>query len=685
MLVASIDVGGTFTDLVIYDSETRKLAVTKVPSTANQAEGVLEGLRALDVAPRALGLLVHGTTVATNAILQRRGVKVALITTKGFRDVLEVGQTRRRVPNTMFDRTFRRPDPLVARPLRFEVAERMRHTGEVLTKISTGDLEHIAGRLASEEVEAVAVCLLHAYANDAHEAEVAVVLGRMLPGLFVTRSAEVVAEHREFERFSTTVVNAYVSPVLARYLTTLSSSLAEHEFRRPLYTMSSSGGTMSVDQASRLGVKTILSGPVGGVQAAVFLGAAAGTPDVISYDMGGTSTDVALIHNLTPALSTDNFIASYPIRTPQVDINTVGAGGGSIARLDSAGALVVGPESAGAIPGPACYGRGGSEPTVTDANLVLGRLSPHRPLAGTVWLDAGLAKRALERLATQMGNIEILPLAEGIVKLAVARMASATRAISVQRGHDPRDFTLMAFGGAGPMHACALAGELGVRRVLVPPSPGNVSALGLLTSDVRHDLVHTRLALIRSLDAGEVGRMFRELERRASGELKNEGFLGRRARFEYSLDLRYAGQAWEVNVPVPGEGLEAADLRAAFDEQYERIYGHRGTSEEEVQLVRLRLSAFGVIDKPSLSPLALHATGATSAKRDVYFSGQWHSCPVYEREGLGVQAQLAGPLIVEEFGSTTVVEPGWLLRVDKYGNLMLETAEESPQDMRPGR
>jgi len=674
MLVVGIDVGGTFTDLVLFDSATGRLAVTKTSSTSNQADGVLDAMRRLEVRTSQLDRVVHGTTVATNAIVQRRGVKVALVTTRGFRDVLEVGQTRRRVPDTMFQPGFRRPDPLVARPFRLEVTERMRHTGAVMVPVDDGELGRLAEDLREAGVDAVAVCFLHAYANEANERHARDILARRLPGVFITHSAEVIPEHREFERFSTTVINAYVSPVLGRYLTRLSERLNTEGLGGPLYTMSSSGGAMTVDQASRLGVKTILSGPVGGVQATVFVGESAGLRNVISYDMGGTSTDVALIHDLTPALSSDNSVESFPVRTPQVDINSVGAGGGSIARLDATGGLNVGPTSAGAIPGPACYDRGGQEPTVTDANLVLGRLRPDHLLAGLVALRPDLAEQALGRLGAQMGGLSLTHLAEGIVRLAVARMATATREVSIRRGHDPRDFTLVAFGGAGPMHACSLAAELGIPRVLVPPSPGNFSALGLLTADVRHDFVKTRLALQRDLATGETEQLFEDLERQACAQLATEGFKGERIRLERSADIRYAGQAWEVNVPLSTPAPEGAELRRRFDAAYAAIYGHQGAADEEIQLVRLRLSAFGVIDKPKLATIPDDAGSKPLGERSVYFEGTWHASPVWDRATLGRGARIVGPAIVEEFGSTTVVPPGWAGIVDEFGNLVFVTA-----------
>lgn len=671
MLIAGIDVGGTFTDLVLFDPQSGRLEVTKTPSTRNQADGVLDAIARLNVTTGQLDRVVHGTTVATNAIVQRRGVKVGLVTTRGFRDVIEVGQTRRRVPDTMFQPAFRRPEPLVPRPLRLEVAERTQHDGHILGDVDSDELARLAQVLRAAGVEAVAVCFLHSYANDANERRASELLSAHLDGVFVTHSAEVVPEHREFERFSTTVVNAYVSPVLARYLDRLAERLRAAQCGGPLYTMSSSGGAMSVAQAGRLGVKTILSGPVGGVQATVFVGEAAGYRDVISCDMGGTSTDVALIHDLNPAMSSDNSIESFPVRTPQVDINSVGTGGGSIAWLDRSGELRVGPTSAGAMPGPACYDRGGTEPTVTDANLLLGRLSAEHSLAGLVDLRPDLAEAALARLAERIGGIPLPHLAEGILRLAVARMATATREISVRRGYDPRDFTLVAFGGAGPMHACGLAAELGIARVLVPPSPGNFSALGLLTSDVSHDFVKTRIALQPDLTAGEVERLFGELEEEARRQLSAEGFARERVRLQRSLDMRYAGQAWEVNVGVAAPASEGTALRQAFDAAYAAIYGRHGAPEEEIQLVRLRLSAFGVIDKPAVATVAEHAGAGPAGTRSVYFDDAWHQSPVFDRSALGQGARIAGPAIVQEFGATTVIAPRWHGTIDRFGNICL--------------
>jgi N-methylhydantoinase A len=670
LLTVGVDVGGTFTDVVTFDPNTRSLQSTKVPSTENQADGVIHGLERDASDKSRISRVVHGTTVATNAIVQRTGSSVALVTTTGMRDVLEIGQTRRRVPNTMFDPTFRRPEPLVPRPLRFEVNERVTYAGEVIQELDPEELDRLAGELRTLNVNAVAVCFLHSYAHSTHEIATARRLADLLPDVFVTWSSAVVPEHREFERFSTTVLNAFVSPVLARYLTSLAERLRSDGFNGTLYTMSSSGGIMTVKEASDFGVRTILSGPVGGVQATVFLAKAIKISNVISCDMGGTSTDVALIHNLKPAFTSESLIESYPVRLRQIDINTVGAGGGSIAWIDAGGSLNVGPQSAGSTPGPACYGAGGTLVTVTDANLFLGRLSADRPLAGTLALNPDLAQRALQRLADELGGVDLARLSSGIVQLAAARMATATRAISVQRGFDPREFALVAFGGAGPMHACGLAEELGISRIVIPVSPGNMSAFGLLTADIRHDYVRTYLTKESNLSQGDLQRVFDDLEGLATNQLADEGFGSNHIGIERSLDVRYLGQAWDVNVPISDQIPGTNWIRTRFDDVYRAVYGHAGASDEEMQIVRARVSSFGKVDKPRLRRAIAGTSNLTSYRR-VYFGNTWMRTAIHDRSKLAPGFTFSGPAIVEEFGSTTVINPDWTAVVGEFGHVEL--------------
>jgi len=673
-VLIGVDVGGTFTDLTVVDEATGAIQVTKVPSTPrDEAKAVLKGLAELGADSAQVSRIVHGTTVGTNAILQRRGARVALVTTEGFRDLFEIGRTKRNIP-ALFNPTFVRPKPVVPRPLRFEVRERVRYDGRVLTPLDEAAVAVLVDALRRAEPEAIAVCLLHAYANPTHEQKLAALLRRAFPGVPVSCSAEVVPEYREFERFSTTGLNAYLQPLMERYLKGLERELIGSGYRTGVLTVGSSGGVMTLHTAMRLPIKTLFSGPAGGVSQAISVGRQTGLSDLITYDMGGTSTDVCLIAGLSSAISTDNLIAAFPVKVPQVDINSVGAGGGSIAWVDVDGALQVGPQSAGADPGPAAYGLGGTEPTVTDANLVLGRVSPTRPLGGTIRLDPRLAREAIQRLSDRLGGLDIPGLADGIIRIAVARMTASIREISIQRGYDPREFTLVAFGGAGPMHAIPVAEELGIARILVPRFPGNFSALGLLAADIRHDDVRTRIAPLAVLGLDAVRGIFQEMRGTAAARLSEEGFRPSEMRFDLSLDLRYRGQAFELNVPVVPETASVEAITRDFHRAHLNTYGH-SDEHGEVETVNARLSAFGIIKKPALPPYRSETRSLHEAlveRRPVYFSDRFLPCPVYQRDRLPAGVTFDGPAIVEEFGATTVLFPGWRATVDPWGNLRLE-------------
>ena len=667
MFLAGIDVGGTFTDVTAVDEATGRVVVTKVPSQP-RAEGaaVLAGLAALGIASGDVRRLVHGTTVATNAVLERRGARVVLITTAGFRDLIEIGRTKRNIP-ALFVPTFVRPRPVVERKHRFEVIERLDANGAVLVPLDRASVERALDAVLDAGAEAVAVCLLHAYLNPVHERAIADALKGRRPGLPVSCSADVVPEYREFERFSTTTLNAYLQPLMDRYLSGLEERLLAAGYAHGVLTVGGSGGMMTTETARRLPIKTILSGPAGGVSQACFVGRAAGVRSFITYDMGGTSTDVCLVHDLAPAVTSDTMIGAFPVKAAQLDIHTVGAGGGSIAWLDVDGSLQVGPRSAGASPGPAAYGLGGTEPTVTDANVVLGRIGGARRLGGSIAIDPIAARAAIAGLANRMRDrLSVETLAEGIVTIAVARMTSAIREISIQRGHDPRDFTLIAFGGAGPMHALALADEIGLPRVLVPRHPGNFSALGLLASDIKHDDVRTRVGPLRE-QLAVLDALFDEMATAAQRQLELEGFAPSRQRLVRSVDLRYRGQAFELNVPVD-ETLTAASVEADFHARHLTTYGH-ADPDGVVEVVNARLVAYGVVDKPAAEHDAAGRESAAVARRPVWFGGIAHDCPVWEREGLAPGATLEGPAIVEEFGATTVIPPGWTGAVDAHGNL----------------
>jgi N-methylhydantoinase A len=677
--IVGIDVGGTFTDLTAVDATTGRVVVTKVPSRPrHEAAAVLAGLEALGIASADMRRLVHGTTVGTNAVLERRGARVALLTTAGFRDLIEIGRTKRNIP-ALFIPTFTRPKPVVERKDRFEVTERLGPDGAVLVPLDPASIERALDAALAAPAEAVAVCLLHAYLNPAHEHAVADAVKGRAPGLPVSCSADVVAEYREFERFSTTVLNAYLQPLMEGYLTSLEERLLATGYVHGVLTVASSGGMMTTDTARRLPIKTIFSGPAGGVSQACFLGAAVGIRDFITYDMGGTSTDVCLVRDLQPLMTADAMVGAFPVKVSQIDMHTVGAGGGSIAWLDVDGSLAVGPRSAGASPGPAAYGLGGTEPAVTDANLVLGRIGTRRRLGGSIAIDVERARTAVAALAGRMERpLGVEALAEGIVTIAVARMTSAIREISIQRGHDPRDFTLIAFGGAGPMHALAMADEIGIPRVLVPRHPGNFSALGLLAADIKHDDVRTRVGLLRErLPA--LRDAFAEMETAARQQLEREGFAPEQQKLLRSLDLRYRGQAFELNLPVgrgaaEGEPGALQEIELNFHRHHREIYGH-SNPQAAIELVNARLTAYGLVPKPTAERhTASGATleGALVERRPVWFTGQALDCPVWDRDRLPEGAQVRGPAIVEEFGATTVVPPGWRGTLDGHGNLRFE-------------
>jgi N-methylhydantoinase A len=688
MFIVGVDVGGTFTDLTAVDESTGRVVVTKVPSQPrHEAAALLAGLAGLGIASRDVRRLVHGTTVGTNAVLERRGARVAVLTTAGFRDLIEIGRTKRNIP-ALFVPTFVRPKPVVERKHRFEVVERLEADGSVLVPLDRASVDTALDLALAAGAEAIAVCLLHAYLNPVHERLIADAAKGRCPGVPVSCSADVVPEYREFERFSTTVLNAYLQPLLDAYLSGLEERLLAAGYGHGVLTVGSSGGMMTTETARRLPIKTIFSGPAGGVSQACFVGDAAGVSDLITYDMGGTSTDVCLVRGLAPVMTSDTMVGAFPVKVPQIDMHTVGAGGGSIAWVDVDGSLQVGPRSAGASPGPAAYGLGGTEPTVTDANIVLGRIGTTKRLGGSITVDPARARTAIEAINAKLGGtlttdltarggqLTTEALAEGIVRIAVARMTSAIREISIQRGYDPRDFTLIAFGGAGPMHALAMAEEIGIPRVLVPRHPGNFSALGVLASDIKHDGVRTRLGALRdqlSLLAG----LFDEMGSAARRQLELEGFAPEQQRLRRSLDLRYRGQAFELNVFVEhdGEPLPALDaIEAAFHRQHAAMYGH-ANRDATIELVNARLVAFGMVPKPAPEPYRSVTTSMDDAlveRRRVWFGGAALDCPVWERDRLPERAELVGPAIIEEFGATTVVLPGWRGALDDHGNIRLE-------------
>jgi N-methylhydantoinase A len=647
-----VDVGGTFTDVVILADG--RLITAKVPSTpSDQSEGVLAGVEAADFDAADLEAFAHGMTVATNALLERRGARLALVTTEGFRDVIEIGRQNR---PSLYDLTRDRPPPLVPRELRFTVRERMGPDGEI-EALDEDDLARVIAAVRDADVEAVAVCLLFAFLHPEHERRVGEALRDELDGVHVSLSSEVLPEFREFERFATTAADAYLAPRLSAYLGQLAERCHEAGVPVPLV-MQSSGGVVDLESASRQAAACVLSGPAGGVIGAAYAAAASGYDDVLTFDMGGTSTDVAPVMGGEAQTTTDSVVAGVPLKLPMVDVHTVSAGGGSIAWADAGGALRVGPQSAGAEPGPAAYGAGGEEPTVTDANLFLGYLEDGATLGGEVVLRRELAEAALERLGSQLG-LDELQTALGIVRVANAEMTRALRVISVERGLDPRDFALVAFGGAGAMHACALADELGMRTLVVPKAAGVLSALGLAISDVRRDYVE---ALLRPLDELEGDRLegaFADLEERARKDLDDP-------RLARGADLRYRGQSFELTVDAD----ETEALAARFHEGHEQRYGYR-MDDEPVELVNVRLTATVAVQKPALHEDPTEGDGR-SGRRRASFEGDWAEVDVFARSQMGAGAEVAGPALVEFPEATCVVAAGWAGRVDEAGSLVLE-------------
>jgi N-methylhydantoinase A len=671
--MVGVDVGGTFTDVVVGDTDTGSINVAKVASTPrNQALGFMRGLEKVNVSPAAAHFVMHGTTVATNAVLEGKGARVGMLVTAGFRDVLEIGRGER---TKLYDLKLLRQPPLVPRTARFEVAERTRADGTIGEPITRGSVAAAFARQRGAPCDAWVVCFLHSYANPSNEERAATYLRELAGDVSIAVSSGVVAEYREYERFSTAVLNAFVAPVMDRYLGDIEARLARDGYRRPLFVMQSSGGIMTARAARRLPAATMLSGPAGGVAGAMAIATQTGIGDFITCDMGGTSTDVCLVKAGQVRHTTEARIAGYPTRLPQLDIVTVGAGGGSIASVGVGQVLRVGPDSAGAVPGPACYGLGGTEATVTDANLVLNRLAAGSALSGEIMLHPERARLALEKLASALGGMDVLVMADGIVRLAVVRMAGAIRQVSVHRGHNPRDFALLAFGGAGPLVASELARELGMAEVVIPPHPGNLSALGLLVSPLRRDFVRTRIARLADVTAAQLAAAFADLEARATREFADDTVPADGLVFQRTVDLRYVGQSFTLNVPSAAALPDPAEMERSFHVAHEATFAHAAL-DEPVELVNLRLAASVPGARLSLRiPGLARGRPAPRETRCVLFGTQHVACPVYDRADLSPGTEFAGPLVVQEPGSSTIVWPHDRLHVDAFGNLRLHVGQ----------
>lgn len=672
------DIGGTFTDLVAFDEATGRVELGKASSTPRDfAQGILDAVASSPVTLDEVGYFVHGCTVVINAITERSGVKTALITTAGFRDVLEIGRGNR--PD-MYNLRFQKPVPFVPRHLRFEVRERVNGKGEVLVPLHLDDLEAIVARCRAEQVAAVAICFLHSYAHPEHERQVAAVLSQQLPGVAITISSDITQEWREYERTNTVVLNGYVMPIVQGYLERLETVTREHSLTCPLHVMQSNGGTASFGMARQRPIYLIESGPVAGVIGAAAIGQAIGEPNLISFDVGGTTAKCSLVEGGEPKTTTEYRVEwtplfpGYPVKTPVVDIVEIGAGGGSIAWFDEGGVLRVGPKSAGADPGPACYGRGGMVPTVTDAKLIAGVINPTYFLGGKLSVYPDLAHQAMQPIADRLGTT-VEQAANGIIRMVNASMTEALKLVSVRRGYDPRDFVLVAFGGGGAMHAAALAQELHMKKVIIPPYPGHFSAWGMLVTQPRLDLVRTRVYRTHSVTGAEVEANFAELEALAQDRLAEEGEGQESIFFQRKADLRYHGQEHTVSVNVGSNPLSVAQIEQDFHAAHERLYTFR-LADTPVEFVNFHAAAFRQVGLPEIArpdlPGLKNLEGLSLHRRLVDFDIDGiHETTIYEREQLPIGFTAVGPLIVEEPAATTLVHPGQSLEVDEVENLVI--------------
>ncbi|HEX3722623.1 MAG TPA: hydantoinase/oxoprolinase family protein [Nitrolancea sp.] len=677
----STDIGGTFTDLVCHDEQTDVLHLAKVSTTPDDyARGVIETIAKAQVDAASARFFVHGATVVINALTERSGARTGLITTQGFRDVLEIGRANR---SDIYNFAFRKPVPFVPRYLRLEVLERVNYKGQVLTPLDEDALRASVRSLLIEDVEAIAICFIHSYANPDHERRAAEIVREEAPQLAVTASHEVTREWREYERTNTVVLNAYIQPTARRYLNTLEQSLTDQGMPvGALHVMQSNGGIATFEQGRGRPIRMVESGPVGGVIGAMAIGKILGLDNLITLDIGGTTAKSSLIQGGMVRTTNEYKIEwtptfpGYPVMVPVVDIVEIGAGGGSIAWVDRAGALKVGPRSAGALPGPACYGKGGDEPTVTDANLLAGRINPDYFLGGEIDVSIAAARQSMEKIARPF-DLSTEDAALGIIRLANANMDNLLRLVSVRRGLDPRDFALIAFGGGGSMHATALARGLHINTVVVPIAPAHFSAWGMLMTDLRTDLVQTAITRADRLAGDDVERLFAGLEREAIDEFVADGIDRSRIVIQRSADMRYLGQEHTVKVPIPAQ-VDAdafSQIVEHFNQLHEQFFTFR-LDRSSVEFVNFHITAFGAVDKPGIPRLSTDHAGAGDARKGTRFvdfdeMGR-HESTIYERDRLAVGATISGPAVIEEPAASTVLFPDDMLRVDEFGNLIIQ-------------
>ncbi|MEC7442424.1 MAG: hydantoinase/oxoprolinase family protein [Pseudomonadota bacterium] len=669
-----VDVGGTFTDLIKLDQNTGKVRLAKVASTIeNQAFGVMQSIAEAETNLKNVALVVHGTTTTTNAVLERKLSRTGLITTAGFRDVLELGRRTRPQPYGMKGHFL----PIIPRDLRLEVGERMDYAGRILIPLNESSVREAGKKLLDQGVESVVVHFLHAYANPEHELRAAEVLAEFWPNEYITTGHSLLSESREFERGVTAAVNAAVQPILKRYINKLDSELEAEGYAGELLVMNGNGGTVSAKRVIREAAKTVMSGPASGVIAAAYTGTAAGRPNLITYDMGGTSTDVALIRGGEPSVSNEIELEyAMPIHVPMVDVRTIGAGGGSIAKVNDAGLLEVGPHSAGAEPGPICYGRGGNEPTISDANFLLGRLDVTKLKSVSQEVDIEHIRSIFQEKLADPLNIDAETAAAAVLQVAITRMAGATRMVSVSLGEDPRDFSLFAFGGAGPMHATALARELGIPEVIVPARPGITNALGCVVADMKHDFVLTVNSPLNNVDMDEISGILKAQSKEGTELIQKEPVSVEEIKVVHSFDMQFVGQTHILSVFLPTYDLSHEVVQSAFDEAY---YGRFRVRLPEIraQIVNVKTTVMGRRTGICLDGL-IDASGrveslemAQNGARPVWFNGDWQNTKIFNREALPLSAKIKGPAILEQMDTMVLIEPGDEAISDKNGNILI--------------
>lgn len=674
-----VDVGGTFTDFSLYNTETREIQNFKRSSTPDDpsraiVSGIIQILEECSIAPDEVSFLGHGTTVATNALIEKKGARTGLITTYGFKDLMEIGNQKR---PSLYNLLKDKPESLIVPGCKCEVRERIMHDGTVKLPLNEEDVRNAVSFLKEQKVDSIAVCTLFSFINPVHEKRIKEIISEEFPEAYVTISSELVNEFREYPRMSTTVLNSYLGPVMKKYVRNFENSVKEVGIDTKPYVTQSNGSIISIAETIDYPIKTAVSGPSAGAVGASYLSGLSDEHKIITFDMGGTSADISLIQNGKLQVSYDRYVEGYPARVPMIDIITVGAGGGSIARIDEGGAMKVGPRSAGAVPGPACYMRGGQEPTVTDANIMLGKLNRHKILGGKMDVDRTLAESAIEERLCGGSGLDVLDAAAGIISVVNSNMVRAIRGVSIERGYDPREFILMAFGGAGPLHACEVAAELGISKVLLPGSPGTLCSLGLLMADTRFDLSRSRIMLANRENLKEIRKIFTNLKEEGDQLLENEGVPSDMRKYVYSLDCRYENQNYEISMEISDGQMDEkilSELIEGFHEEHNNSYGYFDKSKN-IQLVNYRLGAIGIIDKPTIpgSDKLVQDDAPVTELRQVRYEGsrEFIETRIIQRDSIKRGTAVYGPAIIEQMDSTCVIPPEWKAYNDRYGNLIV--------------